>query len=140
GAMQRHKGELARCAPPRVLEEIFRLLRSGSARRCFELLRELGVLEVLLPPLSDFLARAPREEADGLFRSLGLLDQAVQAGPLPDDAVLLSALMVHLSHRELMQRREPSLPRPEEAAAEGAEGEGPEVSEVEGIEALEKES
>ena len=27
------RGEIARCAPPRVLEEIYRLMRGGAARR-----------------------------------------------------------------------------------------------------------
>jgi poly(A) polymerase len=32
-AILTHKGEIAKCAPPRVLEEIYRLLRGGAARR-----------------------------------------------------------------------------------------------------------
>ena len=37
-AILTHKGEIAKCAPPRVLEEIYRLLRGGAARRSLELL------------------------------------------------------------------------------------------------------
>ncbi len=42
-AMLAHKGEIAKCAPPRVLEEIYRLLRGGAARRSLELLQATGV-------------------------------------------------------------------------------------------------
>ena len=38
-----HRGEIPKCAPPRVLEEIYRLLRGGAARRSMELLLETGV-------------------------------------------------------------------------------------------------
>src|SRR6185369_13985836 len=52
-----HKTEIAKCAPPRVLEEIYRLLRGGAARRSLELLIETGVLTVLVPELHRLLAR-----------------------------------------------------------------------------------
>src|SRR5512144_2058567 len=42
-AMRRHASELARCAPPRVLEEIFKILRCHGAGRAFELLRSAGL-------------------------------------------------------------------------------------------------
>src|SRR5438067_9586158 len=48
-AILEHKGEIAKCAPPRVLEEIYRLLRGGAARRSLELLQETGVLEIMAP-------------------------------------------------------------------------------------------
>ncbi len=109
--MQKHAGDLARCAPPRVLEEIFRLLRSGYSRRCFELLRDCGALPVLLPPVAEYLARVPEEQADEVFLSLGLLDHAVKGGPLPSDDVLLSVLLAHLSQQEAKLHR-PAAPAP----------------------------
>lgn len=102
-AMVRNRGEIARCAPPRVLEEIFRLLRSGYSRRCFELLRDLGALPVLLPPLATWLERSSEEEGRALFTSLDLLDEVVRHGPMPDDAVLLSILLLHLQQHELVK-------------------------------------
>src|SRR5262249_25388070 len=51
-AMLAHKGEIPKCAPPRILEELYRLLRGGAARRSVELLRETGVLDVLVPELA----------------------------------------------------------------------------------------
>ena len=50
-AILEHRGEIAKCAPPRVLEEIYRLLRGGAARRSFELLVETDVLTILIPDL-----------------------------------------------------------------------------------------
>jgi len=54
-ALLRWRGEISKCAPPRLLEEIHRLMRGGAARRSFELLVETGVLEVLSPYLAGLL-------------------------------------------------------------------------------------
>src|SRR4051812_46716020 len=46
-ALLRWRGEISKCAPPRLLEEIHRLMRGGACRRSFELLVETGVLAIL---------------------------------------------------------------------------------------------
>ncbi|MEE8107033.1 MAG: poly(A) polymerase [Planctomycetota bacterium] len=50
-AIRRHAGDLARCAPPRVLEELYRLVCGRGSSRAFSMLEEFGCLEVLLPDL-----------------------------------------------------------------------------------------
>ncbi|HEX5060357.1 MAG TPA: polynucleotide adenylyltransferase PcnB [Kofleriaceae bacterium] len=57
-ALLRWRGEISKCAPPRLLEEMHRLLRGGAARRSFELLVETGVLAVLSPYLAGLLEGA----------------------------------------------------------------------------------
>lgn len=54
-ALLRWRGEISKCAPPRLLEEIHRLMRGGAARRSFELLVETGALAVLSPYLAGLL-------------------------------------------------------------------------------------
>jgi len=54
-ALLRWRGEISKCAPPRLLEEIHRLMRGGASRRSFELLVETGVLAVLSPYLAGLL-------------------------------------------------------------------------------------
>ena len=54
-ALLRWRGEVSKCAPPRLLEEMHRLMRGGAARRSFELLVETGVLEILSPFLAGLL-------------------------------------------------------------------------------------
>jgi poly(A) polymerase len=51
-ALIRHRGEIKKCSPVRVVEEIYRLLRGGAARRSVELLRDTGVDAVLSPRLA----------------------------------------------------------------------------------------
>src|SRR5687767_6753633 len=51
-ALVRWRGEIRKCAPPRVLEEAYRLLRGGAAHRSFELLVDTATLEILSPQLA----------------------------------------------------------------------------------------
>ena len=74
-ALLRWRGEISKCAPPRLLEEVHRLLRGGAARRSFELLVETGTLAVLSPYLAGLLEgagaplRAPSLEPPATPRS-----------------------------------------------------------------------
>ena len=95
-AMQAHVEEIPRCAPPRVLEEVMKLLRSGAARRCFELLRQIGALRILLPPVAAYLERHGPQEAERHLRALDALDAHVRVGEIPSDAVLLATLLAPL--------------------------------------------
>lgn len=54
-AILRHRDEVTKCAPPRVLEEIYRLLRGGAARRSMEILVETGLCATLSPQLTGIL-------------------------------------------------------------------------------------
>jgi poly(A) polymerase len=63
-ALLAHRGEIPKCAPPRVLEEIYRLLRGGAARRSMELLLETGVGAPPAPELV-WMFGAPADDAHG---------------------------------------------------------------------------
>jgi tRNA nucleotidyltransferase/poly(A) polymerase len=54
-SLLRWRGEISKCAPPRVLEEIYRLLRGGAAKRSFELLVQTSTLSVMSPHLAGLL-------------------------------------------------------------------------------------
>ncbi|MED6336072.1 MAG: polynucleotide adenylyltransferase PcnB [Planctomycetota bacterium] len=92
--------DLARSAPPRVLEEILRLLRSGTALGAFRKLRRCGALQPILPDLDAFLgplesaSDAEHERADDFGRLLEALDNDVHAGYEPTTPVCL-ALLYH---------------------------------------------
>ncbi|MGZ3441768.1 MAG: polynucleotide adenylyltransferase PcnB, partial [Polyangia bacterium] len=93
-AILTHKGEIAKCAPPRVLEEIYRLLRGGAARRSLELLQATGVLTVLVPELHRLLAReGDHVGAERLIQTLDAIDTLVRGGYNPSNALLVCALI-----------------------------------------------
>jgi poly(A) polymerase len=105
-AMCASAGELERSAKPRVLEEILRLLRSGTALGAFRMLRACGALRPILPQIDAFLG--PRESAepsaleraDSLWRLLEALDADVHAGNEPATAVCIAALFLRIVERE----------------------------------------
>lgn len=121
-ALLRHRSEIHACAPPRVLEEIYRLLRGGAARRSMELLIETGVAGTLAPEvawlyggpgaLPPGTAEAPPpmalpfepaeldERRARAWRTLDELDELVRRLPeeelpidTPTNALLLAALV-----------------------------------------------
>jgi poly(A) polymerase len=103
-AITRHKDEIIRCAPARVLEETLRLLRIGHARRTVRLMERTGLLQVLLPEIQDYLdgrlagfetaqlATDPEEPRRLLYAHLEALDRVVARGQV-SDAVVLGALL-----------------------------------------------
>lgn len=101
-AIRTHQGEIAKCATPRVLEEIYRLLRGGAARRSMELLRDTGVLAVLVPALASLLRERPNSpEAAWLWRILDRIDATKDRAP--SNAVLLCALVAPFIGPELFE-------------------------------------
>ncbi len=97
-AMEGAVEDLPRCAPARLLEETFRLLRSGHSRAAVQLLYALGALRVLLPPLSTWLDQASQEDQRLLFERLAALDRRAQQAPV-DDAIIIAAILGPLSRQ-----------------------------------------
>ena len=114
-AMKAHVHEIPRCAPPRVLEEVLKLLRSGASRRCFELLRQAGALKILLPPVAAYLESQGPAEAERHLRALEALDAHVRVGEVPSDAVLLATLLAPLPREgPKAARQAPAQPQEDE--------------------------
>ena len=88
------RGALRKAARPRLFEEVLRLLRSGASRRAFWLAWETGVLDVLLPELSTYLADLP-ENDNSVWRILQEVDRMTldRKSPL-DDTVLWAMLLL----------------------------------------------
>jgi poly(A) polymerase len=86
------RGELSRSAPPRVLEEILRLLRGGAAQRSVFLMWDTGVLGLVLPELSAHL-EDEAEGAEEVWTRLSIIDRMQAASDLPSDTVLIAALL-----------------------------------------------
>lgn len=105
-AMVDHAPELARSAAPRVLEEILRLMRSGTSLGAFKKLRSCGALGVVLPPLDEHLglpgdeSRETLERAGAFWRQLEALDAQVHAGQEPSAAVLIGLLFHDIVERQ----------------------------------------
>ncbi|HOX41944.1 MAG TPA: polynucleotide adenylyltransferase PcnB [Myxococcota bacterium] len=97
-AVVRHRQALSLAAPPRLLEEIVRMLRGGAAAESFRLLWMGGLLEVMLPEVARYLGRAlergeERDPGAGLWAHLRALDRSQREGLT--SPVLLSVLLLH---------------------------------------------
>jgi poly(A) polymerase len=92
-AIAARREDIARSAPPRLMDEFYKLLRSGAAERALRMLAERRLLE---PISSDLQARA----GDSLWASLAAVDAyRLRFENAPDtltNAVLLGSLLVPL--------------------------------------------
>lgn len=108
-AILAHRKDLARAATPRVTEELAAMLRGGHALPTFLLLRELGLLDVLLPDLSDELRRIDPEHAGGaghyFWTLLEVLDAERRRGRTFDEAVYFALLALPLLRAEIARTR-----------------------------------
>ena len=97
-AMLRFAPDIHKCAKPRVLEEIYRLLRGGSAMAAFQLLDDCGLMTELLPEVRQHLAagQAQRPEDVPLWQYLNALDHLHSEGDELSNPLILGALAVHL--------------------------------------------
>lgn len=95
---------LSRSAPPRVLEEILRLMRSGTALGSFRMLRACGALSVILPAIDRYLGQkddpAAQARAEGFWRLLEALDADVHQGFTPSTSVCIALLYLRIIERE----------------------------------------
>ncbi len=114
-AMGEHAHALSRSAPPRVAEEILRLLRSGTALGAFRMLRACGALATLFPEIDRYLGRrddpdpAAHDRADLYWRLLEALDADIHAGAEPSPAVLLAVLYLRVVEQRTEERGEAPL-------------------------------
>jgi poly(A) polymerase len=94
-AVETHRGEIARAAPARLVEEVYKILRAGHAEQAFRMMAERRLLEPIAPLLQEAAGPA-------LWRSLAAVDGYRQRfEELPDaltNAVLLGSLLVPLGY------------------------------------------
>jgi poly(A) polymerase len=92
-SIRRHRHEIAKSSPPRMLEEYYKILRGGSAEKTFRGLADVGLLE----PVS---AELHGGATDALWRSLAALDAYRRRfEAFPDtltNGILLGTLLVPL--------------------------------------------
>jgi poly(A) polymerase len=105
-AMVEHAPDLARSAKPRVMEEILRLLRSGTALGALRMMRKCGALRVILPEVERYIGPhdsadpADHDRADSVWRLLEALDSLVHEKHVPSSAVCVAALFLRIIERE----------------------------------------
>lgn len=91
-AFDTHRHEIGRAAPARLMEEYFKILRSGYAEKSFGMLKETGLLREITPELA---AAGP-----AFWESVARLDAYRQRFPAPPDtmtnAILVGTILAPL--------------------------------------------
>jgi poly(A) polymerase len=94
-AIAEHGAEIARSAAPRLMEEFYKLLRSGASEQAFRMMAERRLLEPIAPELQ-------KAAGDDLWLSLGDLDRYrkrfTESPPTLTNAILLGSLLLPLGH------------------------------------------
>jgi poly(A) polymerase len=92
-----HRHEIARSAPARLLEEFYKILRSGHAEEAMRQLRATGLMKEITPEL----ASAP----DGLWESIAALDRYRSQFPAAPESLTNAILAGTLLHPLGLLRR-----------------------------------
>jgi len=92
-AIERYHGELARSAPPRLMEEIYKVLRAGFAENAFRRLVDTGLLAAIAPEV-------PGRISPAFWQSLASIDnyrRSFKRNPEAlANAILLGSLLIPL--------------------------------------------
>jgi poly(A) polymerase len=89
-AIAMHRHEIARSAPARLLEEYYKILRSGHALEAFKQLRTTGLLKAITPELAS--------GSDAVWQSIAALDAyraRFEAAPDTLTNALLAGTLLH---------------------------------------------
>jgi poly(A) polymerase len=95
-----HRHEIAKSAPARLIEEYYKILRSGHAEQAFRQLRQTGLLKEITPELAN--------GSESLWMAIAALDRyRARFGGAPDsltNAILAGTLLVPLGLAGRRQR------------------------------------
>jgi poly(A) polymerase len=120
-AIRSLRGEIVKSSPARILEEFYKILRQGAARRTFQSLHDTGLLAYLLPEADIAIDKG----GEAFLGSLARLDEFRNAGnTAPEEltnATLLGTMLVPLG-APLRRPLPPKRVRRSEAEAEAFEG------------------
>ena len=96
-AMQQCRREILKSAPPRVLEELFKMLESGKAEPFFLSMSDHGFIEILLPCFHHFFSGPTREIVASYLRAV----DEIFSGRTLSRPVLLAAIVFPILEQEL---------------------------------------
>jgi poly(A) polymerase len=96
-AINSYREDLLKSSTPRLVEEIFRTFSAAPPARALVLMEQLGLLEVVLPFLSEHIRAGDLVlEESATVRNLALLERAMAGGLEPSRAFTLACLFTDL--------------------------------------------
>lgn len=126
-SIQRHRDEISKAAPPRLLEEIYRLFRPAVSVAAFRLLRDAGLWPLLLPQVAEHLDQGGEEAVQEYEAVLGALDGVwkMRNATAPDAQILMSLLWTPWKAKlDTLEAAAQAAQAADDAAADSEGGEG----------------
>ncbi len=97
-AIETHRADLAKASVPRLVEETYRTLGQPAGARAAALMDEIGLLEALIPFLSEHLSRHTGDPAESpTIRNMAALGTMTEGVAAPDHAFVLAAMTLDLA-------------------------------------------
>ena len=102
-ALLESRHEIIKSSPARILEELLRMLESGSAEPFFRLMTEHGMLQLLMPLMGDYLES---QEGQEIYSYLSEVDTNFHEphAPILDRPILLSCLVLPILQKRIQTR------------------------------------
>ncbi len=105
-SIERHRADLRKASIPRLVEETYRTLGQPEAAHAVVLMEELGLLEAVMPILSEHLkAGAGTLAEQATIRNVYALGKTIAAGTVPERSTVLSALMLDVFRVQFQRER-----------------------------------
>lgn len=98
-ALVESRHEILKSSPARILEELLRMLESGSSEQFFKLLSSYGFLQLILPTFASFLEMDEGEEIYALLKELD--NHYQRGGDVLDRSIALGCLLFPALSRRL---------------------------------------
>ena len=92
--------EIIKSAPARILEEILRMLESGSSARFIHLMQQSGMLQLIFPKLSRYLQEGHEDKTLELLSVADALNQNSEQGAT-DRSILTSLLLYPILNKKI---------------------------------------
>lgn len=97
------KGDILKSSQARVLEELLRMLESGSSHFFFKLLAEYGMMHLMMPMLAEALDSPLRSDVYAYLSEVDRMMKEPQ-NPAIDRSLLLCCLLYPLLHQKVQSR------------------------------------
>lgn len=102
-ALKATRDEITKSAPARILEELLRMLESGSAERFFKLMKSYKLLEPLLPWLAHYIEESGGDKLYAYLQAADAMNRGSKGPPL-HRAVLGACLIYPILIQEVRER------------------------------------
>ena len=103
--------EILKCSTARVIEEIYKIMRSGESLRTFRNLTETKLIKYLIPKIYEMLHKVPSDKLETipLGRRLAILDELIKRGRKFNNVLFLTVIFYDLIQKQVESSDHPDM-------------------------------